>query len=55
MEKRENLSERVFIRLTPSEKEEVTQLASKHNQSVSSFIRNAIITYINYLKDCEKG
>lgn len=54
MEQREKLSERVFIRLTPTERKEVTELAETYNQTVSSFIRNAIINYINYLENSKK-
>jgi predicted DNA-binding protein len=50
MEQKEKLTERVFIRLTPAQKEEVDELARKHKQTTSTFIRNAIINYINYLK-----
>lgn len=54
MEQREKLSERVFIRLTPTERKEVTELAETYNQTVSSFIRNAIINYINYLENSKE-
>lgn len=54
MEQREKLSERVFIRLTPSEKQEVNELAKTYNQTTSSFIRNAIIYYINYLENSKE-
>lgn len=54
MEQREKLSERVQIRLTLTEKEEVLKLAEAQGQNISSFIRNAIIYYINYLKNSEK-
>ena len=54
MEQREKLSERVFIRLTPTERKEVTELAETYNQTESSFIRNAIINYINYLENSKE-
>lgn len=54
MEQREKLSERAQIRLTLTEKEEVLKLAETQGQNISSFIRNAIIYYINYLKNSEK-
>lgn len=54
MEQRERLSERVIIRLTPTERQEVLKLAETHNQTITSFIRDAIINHINYLKNSEK-
>ena len=54
MEQREKLSEKVHIRLTPTEKEEVLKLAETQNQNISGFIRNSIIYYINYLENSKK-
>ena len=50
MEKRERLSEQIVLRVTPSEKREIAEFVKNYNETTSTFIRNAIINYINYLK-----
>ena len=53
MEKRERLSEQLILRVTPTEREEIKKYADSENLNLSNFIRNALITYIDYLKNRE--